>query len=178
VGRTPRGWPYTVAAKLNEILPPEYRSGPKVDLKTSEYASLIHNTRRGRTLVAAIEFVSPSNKDRPESRRSFVAKCHAMLSQCVSVVIVDVVTSYTSNLYAELAKNLGAVAPKIANADIYAVSLRRRERRDRIRVESWEHRLNLGDPLPTLPLFVSETLSFPLELESSYEATCRGLRIG
>jgi hypothetical protein len=35
--------------------------------------------------VAAIEIVSPANKDRPEHRRKFVAKCAALLQQGVSV---------------------------------------------------------------------------------------------
>jgi Protein of unknown function (DUF4058) len=44
-----------------------------------EYEVQVHDTRRGRRLVAAIEIVSPRNKDRPESRNGFVAKCAALL---------------------------------------------------------------------------------------------------
>ena len=39
-----------------------------------EYEVRIYDEERGRRLVAAIELVSPSNKDRPESRRAFLAK--------------------------------------------------------------------------------------------------------
>ncbi len=39
-----------------------------------EYEVRIFDVERERQLVAAIEFVSPANKDRPESRDSFVAK--------------------------------------------------------------------------------------------------------
>ncbi|WP_261343941.1 hypothetical protein [Tautonia marina] len=35
----------------------------------NEYAVLVYDTRSGRRLVAAVELVSPSNKDRPEHRR-------------------------------------------------------------------------------------------------------------
>src|SRR5262249_33917368 len=35
----------------------------------------------GATLVAAIELVSPRNKDRPEARRAFAAKCAAYLQR-------------------------------------------------------------------------------------------------
>ena len=35
----------------------------------------------------------------------------------------------------------------------------------------------VGQPLPTLPLWLSEELFVPVELEASYEETCRVLRI-
>lgn len=44
-----------------------------------EYEVRVYDARHGRRLVAAIEIVSPSNKDRPESRRAFVAKVAALL---------------------------------------------------------------------------------------------------
>ena len=43
----------------------------------------IYDTEYGRRLVAAIEIVSPSNKDRRESRRAFVAKVAALLQKGV-----------------------------------------------------------------------------------------------
>ena len=39
-----------------------------------EYEVRVYDERHGRRLLAAIELVSPGNKDRPESRRAFVAK--------------------------------------------------------------------------------------------------------
>ena len=40
-----------------------------------EYAVYIYDARRDPTLVAAIEIVSPANKDWPEKRNAFVGKC-------------------------------------------------------------------------------------------------------
>jgi hypothetical protein len=37
--------------------------------------------------------------------------------------------------------------------------------------------LAIGQPLPTLPLWLADDRSVPLELEASYEETCRILRI-
>jgi hypothetical protein len=37
--------------------------------------------------------------------------------------------------------------------------------------------LSLGKALPTLPLWLTSQLAVPLELEASYEQTCRDLRI-
>src|SRR4051812_1209810 len=48
-----------------------------------EYAVYVYDAEREQTLVAAIEIVSPANKDRPEKRNSFVAKCAALLRQGV-----------------------------------------------------------------------------------------------
>src|SRR5262245_50820852 len=53
---------------------------PSVAVETTlpdydEYEVRIFDARRGRHLVAAIEIVSPANKDRPERRNVFVAKC-------------------------------------------------------------------------------------------------------
>ena len=50
-------------------------------------------------------------------------------------------------------------------------------RSERWRLETWEQPLTLGRPLPTLPLWLTEDFSVPLDLEESYEETCRVLRI-
>src|SRR5438046_4250675 len=59
-------------------------------------------TRTGATMVGAIEFVSPGNKDRPAARRAFAAKCASYLQQGIGLVIVDVVTERPANLHDEL----------------------------------------------------------------------------
>ena len=65
----------------------------------------------------------------------------------------------------------------MAKSGIYAVSCRGITTRGRWRVEEWEHGLAIGSPLPTLPMWLTESKSVPLELEATYEETCRGLRI-
>src|SRR5205814_921256 len=62
----------------------------------------ILSTEGGRTLVAAIELVSPANKDRAGKRRLFAAKCATYLSRGVGLVMIDVVTSRQANLHNEL----------------------------------------------------------------------------
>ena len=144
-----------------------------------EYEVRIFDVERERTLVAAIELVSPANKDRPESRQAFVAKCAALLQERVSVVIIDLVTVRGPNLYGELLDMIGAADPALEAAPpLYAVACRTREKDKSWLLETWFHALPLGQPLPTLPLWLSEDLAVPLELEASYQATCRMLRIG
>lgn len=129
--------------------------------------------------MAAIELISPANKDRPESRRQFVAKCAELLRQHVSIVLVDLVTVRDFNLYTEMLEWIGEEQESL-NIDLqstYAVSCCWRPRGLKRWLESWNHPLTIGAPLPTLPLWLSDELAIPLDLEASYEQTCRDLRI-
>jgi len=83
----------------------------------SEYEVNIYTQDEFR-LVAAIELVSPSNKDRPENRKTFVNKCEALLKKEVCVTIVDPVTSRMANLYGELLDELGAQRTAISRSVI------------------------------------------------------------
>jgi hypothetical protein len=44
-------------------------------------------------------------------------------------------------------------------------------------LQTWPYPLVLGQPLPTLPLWLAPDLAVLLDLEASYEDTCRVLRI-
>jgi hypothetical protein len=143
-----------------------------------EYEVRIYDTKRARRLVAAIEIVSYANKDRPEHRRAFVAKCAALIQQQVSVTIIDPVTTSNFNLYSELLTMVGQEDPAFAEHNpLYAVSCRQMKRGDTWQFESWAHNLALGQSLPILPLWLAEDLAVPLELEQSYEQTCQDLNI-
>ena len=144
-----------------------------------EYELRVYDERDGRRLVAAVEIVSPSNKERPEHRRAFVAKCAALLQKLVCVAIVDLVTTRDFNLYCELMDQLGLSDPSLAGGRpaLYAVTCRWVRQGDKWLLESWSHPLSLDQPLPTLPLWLANNFAVPLELESSYEETCRILRI-
>lgn len=144
-----------------------------------EYEVRIYDTKRQRRLVAAVEFVSPANKDRPDHRRAFVGKCAALLHERVTVAIVDLVTTREANLYAELLEFIGQSDPALPDDPpaLYAAACRWRRALDELRFKAWYHELALGRPLPTLPLWLTDTIVVPLELEASYEETCRVLRI-
>jgi len=148
-------------------------------LDTDEYEVRVYDAERGRRLVAAVELVSPANKDRSEHRQVFVAKCEALLRKGVSVSMVDLVTSRHFNLYAELLDLIGQGDPTLGARPpaIYAAACRWIERGRKRILETWSHVLTLGQPLPTLPLWLAENFAVPLELEASYEETCRVLRI-
>ena len=110
------GWPTVIVQHLHRTLPQRYVAAPRVhsgsyveidEVETglpaaNEYGVRVYDVKRGRRLVAAVEIVSPANKDRPEHRRVFAAKCAALLRRGVSVCVVDVVTVRDFNLYADL----------------------------------------------------------------------------
>lgn len=143
------------------------------------YEVRIYDTRRKRELVAAIEIVSPSNKDRPEHRGTFVTKVADLLNHGICVSIVDIVTTCDFNLYAELLDAIESSDPALGDEPppIYAVTMRVRRDGRRKLMDNWYHPLILGQPLPTLPVWLHATHAISLELEASYEESCRTLRI-
>ena len=143
------------------------------------YEVRVYDTKRHRRLVAAVEIVSPANKDRPENRRAFVTKCAALLQERVSVAIVDLVTTRQFNLYGDLLELIGQTDPALAPEppSLYAAACRWTHPGEAWRFQAWNHALALGQPLPTLPLWLADDFAVPLELEASYEETCRILRL-
>ena len=132
----------------------------------------------GAQLRAAIELVSPANKDRPGSRRTFAAKCAGYLKQAVAVVIIDTVTERTANLHADLLEVLEvSQAAWESPTQLYAIAYRPVPVEKQQRIEAWPEVLTLGRPLPFLPLWLRVDLSVPLQLEATYAMTCEGLRI-
>jgi hypothetical protein len=144
-----------------------------------EYEVRIYDAKRGRHLVAAIEIVSPAIKDRPEHRNIFVAKCAALLQKGVAVSLVDLVTVRHVNLYAELLAFIGHNDPTMGTEPphLYAASCRWIRKGRRTLLELWSHVLAVGQPLPTLPLWLTEDLVVPLDLEQSYQQACSDLWI-
>lgn len=132
---------------------------------------LVYDQKRHARLVAAVEIVSPGNKDREESRNAFAAKCAALLRERVSVVIVDVVTTRTPNLYVQLLDLLGLKDPGMAPKPqlLYTAACRVTRPGGEWTLEAWVEPLALGKPLPTPPLWLADDLAVPLELEESYE---------
>lgn len=141
---------------------------------------LVYDQSRARQLVAAVEIVSPANKDRAENRRAFVTKCAALLQQGVCVSIVDLVTTRNFNLYTELLSAIDCVDPAFTQTPppIYAVTCRCRKIGRAPKLEAWAYPLAVGKPLPQLPIWLSDELKVMLDLEGSDEDACRALRIG
>jgi hypothetical protein len=198
-------WAATIADGLNKrMLPPDFFAEFQMTLGTrvertitpglaptnpvavmpavfpDDFAVHVFNGEGGPTLVAAVELVSPGNKDRDATRRAFAVKCAAYLQRGIGVIVVDVVTSRHANLHDELMTLLGHAdgfrfpAP----APLYATAYRPAHRQERNEIDLWREPLALGLPLPTLPLAVRGLGSLPIDLEGTYMEARRRGRIG
>ena len=128
-------------------------------------------------LAAAVELVSPRNKDRPRARQAFAAKCAGHLRQGCGVVVVDAVTIRRADLHADLMAELGVEGGGVAPGPLSAVSYRALGHDDEGQLQVWPVALEVGRPLPTLPLWLGGERSVPLDLEASHTAACADLRI-
>ncbi len=198
-------WPGEIVRDLAKILPAGFRAAPKVHLgspfevdvstydldsngggtalaptfvaeanltESDEYEVRITDTER--MLVAVIKIVSVSNC------RLFVGKVASLLQQNVCVLLVDLVSVRQANLYAELLTFLGCTDPQLTATPphMYAVALRFRKRlKRRPLLDAWFYPMIVGQPLPTLPIWLTPEQHVTLPLETSYEETCSVLGI-
>jgi hypothetical protein len=111
-------WATFIAQQLNqETLPPGYFAEPEISLEVAfprldSCEVRVYQDRGGAELRAAIELVSPANKDREGSRRTFAAKCAGHLNHGLGLIVVDIVTTRSANLHEELFDGLEAGAAR------------------------------------------------------------------
>ncbi|CAN5529739.1 hypothetical protein BH10PLA2_BH10PLA2_28820 [soil metagenome] len=127
--------------------------------------------RHGRgKVVAIIEIVSPGNKDSRHAIRSFVEKAADIIMKGVNLLVVDLFPPTPRDpqgIHKAIWDELGD-EPFALPAD------------KRLTIASYTggdlpvayvEPIGIGDPLPSLPIFLSETRYIPAPLESSYEQT-------
>ncbi|MBX9584176.1 MAG: DUF4058 family protein [Gemmataceae bacterium] len=135
---------------------------------------LLDERREGR-LVAVVELVSESNKDRPESRAGFAGKCAAYLQRGVGVVIFDPVHVRRFNLHDELMDLLRRPPDDRMPADTPTCCTAYQPEAGPAgnQVRYWAHRLAVGSPLPAIPLALKGWGAVILDLEALYTEACR-----
>jgi hypothetical protein len=144
-----------------------------------EIEILVFNSDGGPTLVGAIEFVSPGNKDRDETRRAFATKCASYLQQGIGLIVVDVVSNRRANLHNELIDLLRQPATFAfpGGGYLYTAAYRPAHRDIGDQIDIWPVSLSPGEPLPIMPLAL-RGVSVPVrvDLEATYtEARQRSL---
>jgi hypothetical protein len=87
------------------------------------------------------------------------------------------VTVRRFNLYAELLSLLDRSDPAIGQVPLPTYAATCRWLKTEKRFDSWFWPLVVGQPLPMLPIWLTETFCVSLDLEASYEEACRALRI-
>jgi hypothetical protein len=140
---------------------------------------LVFDGEGGARLVAAIELVSPANKDRDTHRRAFAIKCASYLSRGISLIIVDIVTSRRANLHNEIGQVLDQASAFALPAEptLYAIAYRPIIRDGESQIEIWPSALEVGRPLPVLPLALNAEIVLPIDFEATYTVACQRRRL-
>lgn len=142
---------------------------------------LVFRQEGGPILAAAMELVSPASKDRPEHRDAFVSKCATLVQQGIGLVLVDVVTDRTADLHRELLHRelLQRVSSEseVESSPLHATAYRPILRDDTPLVNLFHHPARVGEPLPSVPLFLKGGPMMIVDLEATYARTCREQRV-
>ncbi len=135
----------------------------------------IHIDHHG-CLVAAIELVSPRNKDRREAKEAYASRYLGYLRQGVHLLLVDLLPRPTGFSFLQiLGTALGLAIP--ATPTPFAVSSRVGDPIPNGIAESpviavWHRALQPGQPLPTLPLTLVSRQQLLVDLEQTYRSAC------
>jgi hypothetical protein len=140
----------------------------EIAVATLDPSTALYVERQGR-LVAAVELVSPRNKDRPVARATYTARYVGYLLEGVHLLLVDVYRrplafSFADRIAQELQIRQPACPPPLA------VSYRVGEPAatgGRL-LAIWRQPLTVGAPLPTLPLPITVDVAVPVDLEQTY----------
>jgi hypothetical protein len=138
-------------------IPPSPTPQPDVEVAvaTLEEDATVLVEREGR-LVAAVELISPRNKDRPSSREQYAARYLNYLRGGVHLLLVDVHRSPLEFSFAQLiAEGLLEVLPAPVSPSAVSFSV-------------WHHALVIGEPLPPMPLPLSLDDLVMVDLEATY----------
>jgi hypothetical protein len=132
----------------------------------------IHIDLGGR-LMAALEVVSPRNKDRPSARERYLGRYVGYLRQGVHLLLIDALPRPAGFSFADaLAANLGYAQP--ACPAPCAVSYRVGEPvPEGTLLAVWRRCLRVGEPLPTVPLALDLRQRVPIDLEHTYREAAR-----
>ena len=132
---------------------------------------------RGGQLIAALELVSPRNKDRAGAKESYAARYLGYLQLGVHLMLVDVLPRPRGYSFADaIAAGVGLGAPPLPPP--FAAAYRVGEAvpvgdEPGSLLGVWQRPLRPGDELPTLPLPLSVHQGVPVDLERAYTRATR-----
>ena len=125
-------------------------------------------------LVAAIEIVSPGNKDRPQAVRAFVEKIIFLLQDGVHVMVIDVISLPQPPMRQPILERLGLAAttsePGLWLSSYCAIP--EDSPHPHFTIKEWASQTPLNTSLPALPLFLQTDQQYVMvDLEQTYQET-------
>lgn len=160
--------PETLYPTTNADDSQEERPEDEVAVAVLDPTKAIFIERRG-FLIAALELISPRNKDRPEARETYAARLVGYLLQGVHLIVVDVLPRPLSFSFADrIAEELQMSQPHLPPP--FAVSYRVGEPAGTggSLLAVWRRPLTIGADLPTVVLPLTTSMSVRVDLEQTY----------
>jgi hypothetical protein len=149
---------------------PDFRA---VATLSPEPPSAVHIFRQGQ-LVAAIELVSPRNKDRPSSRDFYRNRYLGYLWSGVHLLLADVHRRPGGYSFPEaMAAELGCPFPVGLPPHAVSWNVGGSAPEGGRFFDGWYRPLAIGEPLPALPLVLAAGKSLLIDLEQTYSEAAR-----
>jgi Protein of unknown function (DUF4058) len=135
---------------------------------TLEEDTSVQIEKDGR-LIAAIELVSPRNKDRPSAREQYVARYLSYLQAGVHVLLVDVHRRPLEFGFSQMiAAAFNAGLPRVPAPSAVSYRVGETAATGGRMLSVWHEALRVGEPLPAMPLALADELAVSVELDATY----------
>lgn len=132
----------------------------------------IHIDLHGQ-LIAAVELISPRNKDRPNSRDRYLGRYVGYLRQGVHLLLIDVLPrpggfSFADAIAADLGLAHEPTPPPCAVSYRVGGPLP-----EGTLIATWRRPMHVGQPLPPIPLALTMAQAIDIDLEQTYHQAAR-----
>jgi hypothetical protein len=145
----------------------------EIAVATLDVGHTLFVERRG-FLIAAVELISPRNKDRPEARETYTARYAGYLLEGIHLLLIDVHRRPLNFSFANrIAESLQIRQPLLPPpmAVIYRVGEPAATGGRLLGI--WRYPLTVGSKLPTVKLPLTTRLSVPVDLEETYQQAAK-----
>lgn len=163
-----RQWPRELAPPADGAADSASEPDEEIAVATIDPSAAVYVEREGR-LTAALELISPRNKDRPASRATYVARYVGYLLEGVNLLLVDVHRRPLAFSFAdEIARELQITQPPLPAPFAAGYRVGEPAATGGRLLAVWRRPLTAGDSLPTLPLPITVETAVPVDLEQTY----------
>jgi hypothetical protein len=123
----------------------------------------------GGRLIAAVELISPRNKDRIDARTTYLMRYLAYLYEGVHLLLVDVHRRPLQFSFADrIAEELGIRQPSLPPPMAVSYRVGDPAATGGRNLGIWRRPLTVGAPLSTMPLPLDVGVQVPVDLEQTY----------